>query len=193
VHRSARTAEEWDYSTLPENVRLGAECFIEHGVSFDRYRSTRDLGLVLGDRVTAYTWTSFSIEPEGKVEVGDDTILVGAQIMCAEHITIGQRVVVSYNVAIADCDFHPHDPHARKVDAIANAPLAPRGARPRYESRPVVIEDDAWIGIGAFILKGVRIGAGATVDPGAVVTSDVPVGARVVGNPARIVEPGPPA
>jgi acetyltransferase-like isoleucine patch superfamily enzyme len=176
---------------LPPNVRLGRECFIESETSFERFRSERDPGLTLGSRVTAYTWTSFSVEPDGAIEVGDDTILVGAQIMCAEKVTIGRRVVVSYNVAIADSDFHPHDPETRKVDAVANAPMAPKGRRPRYESRPVLIEDDAWIGIGAFILKGVRIGAGAVVDPGAVVTSDVPPGARVAGNPARIVEQDP--
>jgi acetyltransferase-like isoleucine patch superfamily enzyme len=48
----------------------------------------------------------------------------------------------------------------------------------------VVIEDDAWIGIGAIVLKGVRIGAGARVEAGAVVTRDVPSGATVAGNPA---------
>jgi acetyltransferase-like isoleucine patch superfamily enzyme len=55
--------------------------------------------------------------------------------------------------------------------------------------RPVVIEDDVWIGWNATILKGVRVGAGAVVEPGAVVTRDVPPGARVAGNPARRVDP----
>ena len=58
-------------------------------------------------------------------------------------------------------------------------------------TRPVVIEDDAWIGIGAIVLKGVTIGAGARVEPGAVVTRDVAPGARVAGNPAAAAEPGP--
>jgi acetyltransferase-like isoleucine patch superfamily enzyme len=51
----------------------------------------------------------------------------------------------------------------------------------------VVIEDDVWIGPQATILKGVRIGRGAFVEAGALVTRDVPPGARVKGNPARIV------
>jgi acetyltransferase-like isoleucine patch superfamily enzyme len=51
----------------------------------------------------------------------------------------------------------------------------------------VVIEDDVWIGIGALVLKGVRIGTGSRVGAGAVVTSDVPPGTMVAGNPARIV------
>ncbi len=49
-------------------------------------------------------------------------------------------------------------------------------------------EDDASIGSGATILCGIRIGKGATVGAGAVVTRDVPPGATVVGNPARVMK-----
>jgi acetyltransferase-like isoleucine patch superfamily enzyme len=51
----------------------------------------------------------------------------------------------------------------------------------------VIIEDDVWIGPNATILKGVRIGAGAFIEAGAMVTHDVPPRARVLGNPAQIV------
>ena len=54
----------------------------------------------------------------------------------------------------------------------------------------VVIEDDVWIGYNATILKGVRIGKGAIIAPGAVVTHDVPPGATVAGNPACLMEQG---
>ena len=176
----------WDYATLPANVRVGAGCFLERKDSFRRFRSTRDPGLVLGDRVTAYTWTEFNVEPTGLLEVGDDTTLVGAVFMCAEYIRIGKGVVVSYNVTVADCDFHPRDPELRKRDAVANAPFGDRSGRPPLVARPVVIDDGAWVGIGAIILKGVRVGAGARVAAGAVVTADVPAGAVVAGNPARV-------
>lgn len=53
------------------------------------------------------------------------------------------------------------------------------------ESRPTVIEDDVWIGAGARILAGVRIGSRAIVGAGAVVTSDVSSGCIVGGVPAR--------
>jgi acetyltransferase-like isoleucine patch superfamily enzyme len=178
----------WDHGALPSNVRIGSGCFLERRGSFKRFRSERDPGLVLGDRVSVYAWTTFNVEPTGQVLVGSDSVLVGAVLMCAERIRIGERVVVSYNVTIADSDFHPVDPELRRQDALANEPGGDRSARPPIETGPVEIEDDAWIGIGAIVLKGVRVGRGARVGAGAVVTSDVPPGASVAGNPARPVD-----
>lgn len=180
----------WDHASLPRNIRIGGDCFLERRDSFKRFRSVREPGLVLGDRVLVYTWTEFNVEPGGVVEVGDDSVLAGAVFMCAESIRIGRRVIVSYNVTIADSDFHPRDPELRKLDAIANAPEGDRRLRPTVLAKSVVIDDDVWIGIGAIILKGVRIGRGARVGAGAVVTSDVPADATVAGNPARIMAEG---
>jgi acetyltransferase-like isoleucine patch superfamily enzyme len=174
----------WDYSALPANVKLGKCCFIERKDSFARYRSRSDRGLVLGDRVKVYTWTTFNIEPTGQLVVGDDCILVGAIFMCAEQITIGNRVVISYNVTIADSDFHPIDPGERRRDAVANSPSGDKVRRPKIVTRPVEIGDDVWVGIGAIILKGVKVGNGARIGAGAVVTRNVEQGARVIGNPA---------
>lgn len=53
---------------------------------------------------------------------------------------------------------------------------------------PVVVEDDVVIGANAVVIEGVRIGKGAVVGAGSIVTEDVPAGAVVVGNPARIVK-----
>jgi acetyltransferase-like isoleucine patch superfamily enzyme len=55
----------------------------------------------------------------------------------------------------------------------------------------VVIEDDADLGVGAIVLPGVRIGRGAQVGAGAVVTKDVPDYAVVAGVPARVVRERP--
>ncbi len=177
----------WDYASLPKNVWIGENCYLERKDSFKRFRSVRQPGLQLGNRVRVYTWTEFNIEPTGVVQVGDDCTLAGAVFMCAERISIGRGVIVSYNVTIADSDFHPRDPELRKKDALANAPEGDRTQRPTVVARPVLIEDDVWIGIGAIILKGVHIGAGARIGAGAVVTRDVPAGATLVGNPARLI------
>lgn len=175
----------WDYSTLPGNIAIGENCWFERKASFGSFRSTRQPGLVFGNRVRVYTWTAFNVEPTGMLEIGDDCVLVGATFMCAERIVLGRRVVVSYQAVIADSDFHPIDPEDRKRDAIANSPRGDRSQRPPYFSRPVVIEDDVQIGIGAIVLKGVRIGRGAQIGAGAVITADVPAGAVMYGNPAQ--------
>lgn len=175
----------WDYATLPANVRVGAGCWLERKDSFERFRSTRDPGLVLGANVRVHTWTVFNVDPTGTLEVGDGCVLVGATFMCADRITLGRGVVVSYHVTIADSDFHPLDPEARKLDAIANAPFGDRGERPPIKTRPVSIGDGTWIGIGAIILKGVTIGRNARIGAGAVVLRDVPDGGHVAGNPAK--------
>ena len=174
----------WDYASLLPGVQVGAGCFIERKESFRRFRSMREPGLRLGANVLVYTWAEFSVEPAGEISVGDDSILVGPIFMCAERISVGRRVVISYHVTIADCDFHPLDRAARRRDALANAHGGDPSLRPPLVARPVVIEDDAWIGIGAIVLKGVRIGAGARIGAGTVVTSDVAPGA-VVGAGAR--------
>ena len=179
---------DWDYRSLPANIRSGRDCWFERKDSFARYRSERPIGLQVGDRVRVFTWTAFNIEPSGVVEIGDDSVLVGAVFMCAESIRIGRRVRISYHVTIADSDFHPRDPEMRRKDAIANSPSGNREDRPAYVTGPVVIEDDVHIGIGAIILKGVHIGAGARIGAGAVVTADVPPGATVQGNPAQLVD-----
>ena len=176
---------QWDYPTLPYNVRLGSDCWLERKDSFGRFRSQQNPGLVLGDRVRVYTWTTFNVEPTGYVEVGDNSTLVGAIFMCAERIVLGRNVTVSYHVTLADSDFHPPDPRLRIQDAIANSPHGDRRQRPAIVARPIRIEDDVWIGIGAIVLKGVCIGEGARVEAGAVVTRDVSPGVTVAGNPAR--------
>lgn len=174
----------WDYSTLPKNIRIGKDCFFERKEVFSRFKSEQNPGLVIGDRVQVFTWSSFNAEPEAIIEVGDDSVLVGAILMCGKQIKIGKRVTISYHVTIADSDFHPLDPALRKLDAEANAPFGDKSKRPSIQTKPVIIEDDVWIGIGAMILKGVQIGKGARIQAGSVVTKDVPAGSIVEGNPA---------
>lgn len=178
---------EWDYSTLPDNIRIGEGCWLERRSSFERFRSQLNPGLVLGERVKAFTWATFNIEPTGRLEVGDDSVLVGPVFMCAEHIRIGRRVNISYHVTIADADFHPIAPEERIKDAIATSPNGNSQERPPFLCRPILIGNDVSIGIGSLVLKGVRIGDGAIIEAGSVVTRDVPAGARMMGNPARLV------
>jgi maltose O-acetyltransferase len=111
------------------------------------------------------------VGPGGVLRIGDDVLLnYGTSVAVESQVTIGNRVLVGTYVMIVDNDFH--DPHHRSRH--------PAGS-------PIVIEDDAWIGSKASVLKGVRIGRGAIVGAGAVVTRDVEALAIVAGVPARRV------
>ena len=178
---------EWDYGELPSSVRLGDGVWLERKQSFDRVRSRRADALVIGDRVRVYTWTNFSVEYDGRMEIGEDAVVVGAQFMCSSWISVGARAVLSYGVIVADADFHPIDPQERRLDCEANAPEGDRAARRPFAVKPTTIGEDARIGIGAVLLKGSTIGAGAVVAAGAVVTGEVPAGMGAAGNPAQVV------
>jgi acetyltransferase-like isoleucine patch superfamily enzyme len=181
--------DPWRADALPANVRVGANTVIGGTYAFKRFRSKRELALVIGSHCTL-DGTHFAVGEEGRVEIGDFCYLTNVVLLCEEALQIGNYVVIGWNATIADTDFHPLGAAERIADAVACSPLGKGQARPAILRRPVIIEDDVWIGPNATILKGVRIGAGAFVEAGALVTRDVPPGVRVVGNPAQVLEEG---
>ena len=171
---------------LPPNARVGANTVITGDLAFKRFHSRRDLALIIGANCTM-DGVHFAIGEQGSVRTGDYCYFTNAVLLCELELHIGNYVVIGWNATIADTDFHPLAPAARVADAIACSPLARGRTRPEIPKLPVVIEDDVWIGPNATILKGVRIGAGAWIEAGALITRDVPPRARVMGNPAQVV------
>jgi len=115
------------------------------------------------------TGCHLAINEGATLTLGSGYINNHATIDCFESITIGHGVAISSGVTIRDSDNH----------AINGNPVI---------AAPIVIEDQVWIGLNATILKGVRIGSGAVVAAGAVVTSDVPPNALVGGVPAKVIK-----
>ena len=104
----------------------------------------------------------------GALSIGAGTYLnPNTLVYCAERVTIGTRCAISWDVQIMDTDLH--------------------SVNGRNPTKPVTVGDNVLIGSRAIVLKGITIGDGAIVAAGAVVTSDVPAGAIVGGNPARIL------
>ena len=87
-------------------------------------------------------------------------------------IFIGDNVMFAPNVII-DTATHPIRPDIRRKQAQFNL--------------PVVIEDNVWIGAGAIILPGVRIGENSVIGAGSVVTKDIPANVVAYGSPCRVM------
>jgi acetyltransferase-like isoleucine patch superfamily enzyme len=181
-----REPGRWTHGDLPANVRVGPGSLLTGDYAFKRFRSCRAPALVIGAHCTM-DGVHFAVGEEGRVEVGDYCYFTNAVLLCELELRFGSYVVIGWNATIADTDFHPLGPAERIADAIACSPLGKGRARPEIVRRPVVIEDDVWVGPNATILKGVRVGAGAVVEAGALVTRDVPPRARILGNPAQII------
>lgn len=179
---------DWFAGTIPSNIVAGESSVIDSSFCFKHYYAKGAVGLRVGRNVTIWR-ASLAAGERGLIEIGDDTYIANASLACTERISIGARVMIAGGVTIADSDFHPIAPAARIADTVALSPVGDRTRRPKVETRPVVIEDDVWIGFNATILKGVRVGAGAVIAPGALVLRDVAAGTEVAGNPAREVSP----
>ncbi len=176
----------WVNGELPENVRVGSNTIITADYAFKRFRSKRNRALNIGTDCTL-EGVNFAIGEDGYIEIGNYCFFTNAVLLCELEIKIGSYVVIGWNTTIADTDFHPIAPAERIADAIACSPLGKNQIRPEIVRKKIIIEDDVWIGPNATILKGVHIGAGAFVEAGTLVVSDIPPRTRVIGNPAQII------
>jgi acetyltransferase-like isoleucine patch superfamily enzyme len=137
-------------------------------------------GAYIGGRLVIAYGTRAS--ERATIRVGDHTGL-GHDVMlvAARSITIGRNCLIAPGTMIADSNGHPVDP------ALRRAGMPP----PLEEVRPVVIEDNVWVGSRTFILPGVHIGEGSVIAAGSVVRRSVPPYSLVMGNPAKVVAPLP--
>jgi len=124
--------------------------------------------------------------------VGDGTV-VKPRFMCdyGFNIRAGRNLFVNYDCIFLDVAPIEIGDDVQIAPAVqlytATHPLDPAVRRSGLESgRPIRIGHNVWIGGGAIVLPGVTIGDDAVIGAGSVVTRDVPAGAIVVGNPARV-------
>jgi maltose O-acetyltransferase len=129
---------------------------------------------------------------ERLAEVGEGTV-VRPPFHCdyGFNIRLGSNVFVNFNCVVLDVVEVTIGDGAQIGPAVqiysADHPRNPLQRREGLEfGRPVQVGRNVWVGGGAIILPGVTIGDNAVIGAGSVVTRDVPPGATVFGNPARL-------
>lgn len=115
---------------------------------------------------------------EGTLKIGNMVSMSSSAFLCKYSITIGNNVTIGGNTLIIDTDSHSLNPNIRGTvydlkDAI---------------KKPVVIQDNVFIGARTTILKGVTIGENAIIGACSVVSKNVPANEIWAGNPARYIK-----
>ena len=133
----------------------------------------------LADRATLYVDGVVGVNHGSSIVLGSDAIMrIGdhtfinerCNIRCRQHMLIGRNCAISWAVTIIDSDVHQIF----------------RSGSPQQVHKDVLIGDRVWIGTNATILKGVKIGNGAIIGAGSVVTSNVPADSISAGSPASV-------
>jgi maltose O-acetyltransferase len=124
---------------------------------------------------------------------GGDSVWMQPPFFCdyGTNVELGERVFFNFNCVVLDVcrvtigDFTLFGPAVQIYTAMH--PLNAEQRRREEFGKPVEIGSDVWVGGGALILPGVRIGSRAVIGAGSVVTRDVPDGVFAAGNPCRII------
>jgi acetyltransferase-like isoleucine patch superfamily enzyme len=157
------------------NLAMGKNVFVGERVII--YQHPGGGPVELGDRAILLNEIVVETFAGGSLRIGIDTAI---QPRC--HFTAAVAPIrIGNGVQIAPrCAFYSYDHGTAPGDLVRDQPLRSDG--------PIIIEDDVWVGFGAIVLSGVRIGKGAVIGAGSVVTRDVPEGAVVAGSPARVIK-----
>jgi maltose O-acetyltransferase len=124
---------------------------------------------------------------------GGDTVWMQPPFFCdyGSNIELGERVFFNFNCVVLDvCKVRIGSFSLFGPAVQIYTPMHPFNAelRRRQEfGKPIDIGPDVWVGGGALILPGVRIGAKAVIGAGSVVTRDIPAGVFAAGNPCRVI------
>ena len=152
------------------DIRKGSKLLIGNGVTLNSRNKGYHINLhspvkLFADRVGA------------EIKIGNNTRIHGSCIHAYQSISIGNNCLIAANCQIFDGN--GHDLSFPNVDNRINTTGI---------SKPIIIEDNVWIGANSFILPGVKIGAGSVISANSVVVKNVPKMVIIGGNPAKIIK-----
>jgi acetyltransferase-like isoleucine patch superfamily enzyme len=157
------------------DLRLGANVFIGERAIIACWKGDGFVELL--DRVTINRDCSLEVIEGGSIIIGPH---VGIENGCVFFSALNPIIIRERAEIAPYCAFYSYDHGISPDKPISDQGLTSKG--------PIVVEEDAWLGVGVTVLSGVRIGRGAVVGAGSVVAHDIPDGAVAVGAPARVVK-----
>lgn len=167
-----------DLYKVDEDLQISLSACWEKLLKFNKSKSYQEMQANLKDILGKIGEGSQILPPfrcnyGNHIEIGQNSFInFGVAMIDVGKIIIGNHVLIGPNTGIYTA-IHPTDPEIR--------------AKGIQKARPIVIEDKVWIGGSVTILPGVRIGYGAIIGAGSVVTKDVPSMNIVAGNPAKLI------
>jgi len=117
----------------------------------------------------------------------NSTLRFSTEINAKESVKIGANVIISNNVIISDNNSHPtgYEERIKMCESDHDGEL---WSNKYAVSKPIIIEDNVWIGRQVMVNKGVTIGQGSIVAAGTVVTKNIPPYSLCYGNPGKVIE-----
>lgn len=177
-----------------QNISLSADAVLLNSC---RFRFSKHYGnkVTIGEKTMI--GCSFIFESDqGEINIGRSTFINGnTQLISRSSIFIGNNVTIAWGCTIYDHNSHSLDYIERQkdierqlIDHKNNRDFIYSKDWSVVKSRPIMIEDNSWIGFNCIILGGVTIGEGAIVGAGSVVRESVEPWTVVAGNPAVVVK-----
>jgi acetyltransferase-like isoleucine patch superfamily enzyme len=164
--RGVKSGKNIRFYGLPVIIRMvNSSISIGNNCSF---RSDFSSNLVGVNRKCIIT----TLRQNAEIKIGNNSGFSGTVIAAAGSIRIGNSVLCGANTTITDYDWHGLEPDKRNQPA---------------EPKPVVIEDNVWLGLNSVVLKGVTIGKNSVIGANSVVTKDIPANVVAAGNPCKVI------
>lgn len=160
------------YNLYPSSkVQIGANCIIVSG----GYRN----------EIGRNSHSLFTVYENAMLKIGDFVSMSDVSISCRKSVTIGNHVTIGGDVLIIDSNAHCLDWSKRRQERAEYQNFYHAG---EIVHRPIIIEDDVFIGTKTIITKGVTIGARSIIAAGSVVVCNVPPDEIWGGNPAKFIK-----
>lgn len=168
------------------NVKYGNELHVLLKPIIIKHKNAQ---IILGKNVTLnsdrryyhlgmYSCVKLVADKKGSlIKIGDNTRVNGVCIHAFNNITIGQNCLLAANTQIIDSNGH-----LLSFDNLANR------INTQDKGKPIVIEDNVWIGTGCIILGGTVIGSGTVISANSVVKGHIPSNCLYGGNPSKLIK-----